>query len=98
MCVGLKCVCFGLLNRRRLIREMTAGSAASDAAEDRFPAWHDSSEYARAAEAAGVDVHGMLEAGVDTGKLVDFVSNYRKAEGESGRMRRPCPNPLERQF
>lgn len=45
-------------------------------------AWDDGGEYARAAEAAGVDVGGMLEAGVDAKHLLEFVSNYRKEEGE----------------
>ncbi|CAM9126962.1 unnamed protein product [Ectocarpus fasciculatus] len=44
-------------------------------------AWDDGGEYARAAEAAGVDVGGMLEAGVDAKHLLEFVSNYRKEEG-----------------
>ncbi|CAM9136348.1 unnamed protein product [Ectocarpus sp. 13 AM-2016] len=45
-------------------------------------AWDDGGEYARAAEAAGVDVGGMLEAGVDAKHLLEFVSNYRKEEGD----------------
>lgn len=52
------------------------------AAKDEFPAWDDGGEYARAAEAAGVDVGGMLEAGVDAKQLLDFVSNFRRQEGE----------------
>lgn len=61
---------------------MASGSEGSDVAEERFSAWDDGGEYARAAEVAGVDVGGMLEAGVDAKKLLDFVSNYRRAEGE----------------
>lgn len=50
--------------------------------EDGFPAWDDGGEYARAAEAAGVDVGGMLEAGVDAKQLLEFVSNFRRQEGD----------------
>lgn len=50
---------------------------------DDFPGWDDGGEYARAAEAAGVDVGGMLEAGVDAKQLLEFVSNYRRQEGET---------------
>lgn len=64
------------------MRELASWSEASDTAEDQFSAWDDGAEYARAAEVAGVDVGGMLEAGVDAKKLLDFVSNYRRAEGE----------------
>lgn len=53
------------------------------AAMDDFPGWDDGGEYARAAEAAGVDVGGMLEAGVDAKQLLEFVSNYRRQEGET---------------
>ncbi|CAM9313559.1 unnamed protein product, partial [Sphacelaria rigidula] len=70
----------------RFMRELASGSEASDTAEDRFSAWDDGAEYARAAEVAGVDVGGMLEAGVDAKKLLDFVSNYRRAEGEQLRL------------
>lgn len=63
------------------IREM-ATSEASDAADGGLNAWDDGGKYARAAEAAGVDVGGMLEAGVDAKQLLDFVSNYRRTEGE----------------
>lgn len=52
------------------------------APKDEFPAWNDGGEYARAAEAAGVDVGGMLEAGVDAKQLLEFVSNFRTHEGE----------------
>lgn len=47
-----------------------------------FPGWDDGGAYARAAEAAGVDVGGMLEAGVDAQQLLEFVSNYRKDQGD----------------
>lgn len=43
--------------------------------------WDDGGEYARAAEAAGVDVGGMLEAGVDAKQLLEFVAAFRKEEG-----------------
>jgi len=52
------------------------------AAKDDSLAWDDGGEYARAAEDAGVDVGGMLEAGVDAKRLLDFVSNFRRREGE----------------
>ena len=52
------------------------------AAKDDLLAWDDGGEYARAAEAAGVDVGGMLEAGVDAKRLLDFVSNFRRREGK----------------
>lgn len=61
---------------------MTATPGSSGATKDEFLAWSDGGEYARAAEAAGVDVIGMLEAGVDAQQLLEFVSNYRKEEGE----------------
>lgn len=60
---------------------MTTTHGASGATKDEFLAWSDGGEYARAAEAAGVDVCGMLEAGVDAQQLLEFVSNYRKEEG-----------------
>lgn len=68
----------------RFMRELASasGSEGSDAPEDRLATWDDGGEYARAAEAAGVDIGGMLDAGVDAKKLLDFVSNYRRAEGE----------------
>lgn len=53
------------------------------AAKDDSLTWDDGGEYARAAEAAGVDVGGMLEAGVDAKRLLDFVSNFRRREGEN---------------
>lgn len=53
------------------------------ATKDEFPGWDDGGEYARAAEAAGVDVGGMLEAGVDAKQLLEFVSNFRRHEGET---------------
>lgn len=49
--------------------------------KDEFPGWDDGGECARAAEAAGVDVGGMLEAGVDAKHLLEFVSNFRRQEG-----------------
>ena len=52
---------------------VSTASAASD--------W--GGKYARAAEAAGVDVGDMLEAGADARQLLEFVSTYRKEEGES---------------
>lgn len=61
---------------------MTPMPGASGATKDEFLGWSDGGEYARAAEAAGVDVIGMLEAGVDAQQLLEFVSNYRKEEGE----------------
>lgn len=53
------------------------------ATKDESLAWDDGGEYARAAEAAGVDVGGMLEAGVDAKQLLEFVSNFRRREGET---------------
>eukprot|EP00903_Cladosiphon_okamuranus_P015272 g14113.t1 len=49
--------------------------------KDEFPGWDDGGEYARAAEAAGLDVGGMLEAGADAKQLLEFVSNFRRQEG-----------------
>lgn len=46
-----------------------------------FSVWGDGGKYPCAAEAAGVDVGSMLEAGVDAKQLWEFVSNYRKEEG-----------------
>lgn len=66
----------------RCMREMATASETSAAARQVSPAWSDGGEYARAAEAAGVDVGSMLEAGVDAKQLLEFVSNYRKEEGE----------------
>lgn len=43
--------------------------------------WDDGGEYASAAEAAGVDVGGMLEAGMDAKQLLEFVAAFRKEEG-----------------
>ncbi|CAM9172181.1 unnamed protein product, partial [Ascophyllum nodosum] len=51
---------------------VSTASAASD--------W--GGKYARAAEAAGVDVGDMLEAGADARQLLEFVSTYRKEEGD----------------
>lgn len=65
------------------MREMATASEPSEAGKERFPGWDDGGDYARAAEVAGVDVGGMLEAGVDAKQLLDFVSNYRKTEGET---------------
>lgn len=65
------------------MREMATASEPSEAGKEGFPGWDDGGEYARAAEAAGVDVGGMLEAGVDARQLLDFVSNYRPTEGET---------------
>ncbi|CAM9128296.1 unnamed protein product, partial [Hapterophycus canaliculatus] len=44
--------------------------------------WDDGGEYARAAEAAGVDVGGMLEAGVEAKQLLEYVASFRKDEGD----------------
>ncbi|CAM9264054.1 unnamed protein product [Scytosiphon promiscuus] len=41
----------------------------------------DGGKDARAAEAAGVDVGGMLEAGVDAEHLLEFVAAFRNEEG-----------------
>lgn len=62
---------------------MATASEPSEAGKEGFPGWDDGGEYARAAEAAGVDVGGMLEAGVDARQLLEFVSNYRQTEGET---------------
>lgn len=61
---------------------MATTAGTSGVTKDEFLAWSDGGEYAKAAEAAGVDVCGMLEAGVDAQQLLEFVSNYRKEEGE----------------
>lgn len=63
---------------------MATPARGGTATKDEVPAWDDGGEYARAAEAAGVDVGGMLEAGVDTKQLLDFISNFRRDEGEAG--------------
>ncbi|CAM9489734.1 unnamed protein product [Laminaria digitata] len=68
--------------RHSFVRRMTPMPGASGATKDEFLGWSDGGEYARAAEAAGVDVIGMLEAGVDAQQLLEFVSNYRKEEGD----------------
>lgn len=62
---------------------MTTAPGASGAtrSKDSCLGWSDGGEIAQAAEAAGVDVGGMLEAGVDAQQLLEFVSNYRKEEG-----------------
>lgn len=44
--------------------------------------WDDGGKYARAAEAAGLDVGNLLETGADARQLLEFVSNYRKRESE----------------
>lgn len=59
-----------------------AASEVSDAFDRGPPTWDDGGEYARAAEAVGLDVGGMLEAGVGARKLLEFVASYRRSEGE----------------
>lgn len=88
---------FRFLYVDRFIRDLGTASDASESSNRRrggregfgidsgsaLPAgWDEGGEYARVAEAAGLDVGSLLETGADARQLLKFVSNYRKRESE----------------